>query len=205
MATLYKFPRQSRDVFVDNPALPYVEEFNVLSTKQMVFVMLVSDFYSPLKYIKRKQGIKAMRHAAAKSLGFYTGNRLSKVGRELVEGMIESVETAVEVYQGMQGVDELELLETLALNIKDFIDNGFRKDSTQYVQWMTAQTAIVRGGILSKIKEEEIKLIKLMAEAKNLSNAVENKEEMIQDEDVKETLSELSDEQEEKEIDPDEI
>lgn len=103
----------SKDTFELNPSLKAIPEFERLTERQMTYVILVTDYKSPL----RKLTPEERKEQAALIAGYKMdkeGKRLDTNARNLVQGKIKSVEEAVDRYKLLQKDEDYETL--LALN-----------------------------------------------------------------------------------------
>jgi hypothetical protein len=95
---LYKI-RQGADIFEDNPGLRAVEAFDKLTDKQMKVVLLVCDPSkdNPIKTLSGKD--RRERACVLAGYPLEDGKRLAKNARDIVDGKVASIETAIEVFK----------------------------------------------------------------------------------------------------------
>jgi hypothetical protein len=106
------------DTFELNPELKAVEEFSVLTERQMTYVILASDYRTPF----RKLPWPERRVQAAISSGYKMekdGKRLDKNGRAVVDGKNDAVQKAIKRYNAVQKDEDYETLLGLSKLISD--------------------------------------------------------------------------------------
>src|SRR5688572_32345531 len=97
---LYKLIH-GQDVFILNPELKAIEEFEPLTDRQMRYVILATDYKSPM----RKLNAADKKTRAAMEAGYKMekdGKRLDMNGRNLIAGKNEKVEKAIKKYKILQ-------------------------------------------------------------------------------------------------------
>ncbi len=103
----------SKDVFELNPELKAIEEFERLTARQMVYIILATDYRSPF----RKQSIEERKHQSAIAAGYKletTGKRLDNNARNLVQGKVGNVEAGIKKYRELQRDEDYETLLSLS-------------------------------------------------------------------------------------------
>ena len=120
---LVKYPTLVRHIFQENASLKAVPEFAKCTAREMCFVVLVADFFSPLRYLcfdefgeEIDNGERIQRKEAARFAGYCykrsVSRGLTEVGRRYVNG-VKHVEEAIITYRKIQGFDELGMLFNL--------------------------------------------------------------------------------------------
>lgn len=118
---LYKV-EHGKDVFELNPELKAVEEYARLTSRQMVYVILSTDYKGPF----RRLSAEKRKIQAAVTAGYKyekDGKRLDANGRSLVEGKVGNVEAAIKKYMESREDEDYEALlsiSTLIAQIRDF-------------------------------------------------------------------------------------
>lgn len=118
---LVHYPLQQRHVFRDNPALKTIPEFARCSALEMCFVILMADYFSPLRHLrydeygnKVENGEHLQRVEAVREAGYCNTRSVSRgltpQGRLYVRKEKKHVEDAIQMYQKIQRYDELEML-----------------------------------------------------------------------------------------------
>jgi len=112
---------EGREFFDLNPGAEAIPEFNSRSSRQMFFVCLVADRApdSPLRTLPEPQ----RRLKAAELVGFPTedGKRLDKNGRNVVNGKVPTVETAIAKYRELQYDPDKAELDAIDAQIQEAI------------------------------------------------------------------------------------
>lgn len=143
---------QGKDVFDLNPQLKAVEEFSRLTDRQMVYVILATDYRSPF----RKLSLEEKKTQAATTAGYKyekDGKRLDMNARNLIAGKVGAVEAAIKRYRELQRDEDYETLlsvSTLISQIRDL--NNKPAKSTQDLEKAVKMTKDL--ATLTKIKKE---------------------------------------------------
>jgi hypothetical protein len=96
-----------KDIFDLNPELRAIQEFENLTSRQMLYVILAVDYKSPF----RKLAPLDRKAKAAQEAGWKMeadGKRLDMNGRNLVNGKVASVERAIKKYNMLQKNEDYE-------------------------------------------------------------------------------------------------
>lgn len=113
--------KDTKDFFEENPGARAIEEFNDLTTRQMFFVCLVADrdYDSPL----RSQPERKRREIGVRVAGWpmEDDKRPDKNGRNLVNGKVAKVESAIKKYVEIQYDEEKAIFEAVDSQIKQSI------------------------------------------------------------------------------------
>lgn len=173
----YKFPSNVHHVFRLNPELKMVPEFDVLSNKQMCYVMLICDPESPLRYIKfgNDGGTETMKIQAAKSIGFGTPTgKLGLNGEKMVKGNIPILRLAERVYEKIVGADDLECLLETKINIREYMRNKPTDEDAQ-TKWSTQTRAYIKENTMGVLNEQiskhrKLKEIQAMADLSEMKD-----------------------------------
>jgi len=115
------------DVFISNPELKAIPEFERLTDRQMRYVILSTDYSSPF----RKMTVEDRNHQAAVTAGYKyekDGTRLDMNARNLVEGKTGSVQAAIKKYREIQHDDDYETLQSVSKLIADVRAFNNKKD-----------------------------------------------------------------------------
>ncbi len=118
-----------KDVFELNPELRAIEEFNRLTSRQMVYVILSTDYLGPF----RKRSTDDRRYQAAVAAGYKFEKDTTKLdnnGRNLIQGKVGSVQAAVNKYQEIQKDEDRETLLSVSLLISQIRDLNNQPDKT---------------------------------------------------------------------------
>lgn len=116
-----------KDVFEINQELKSIPEFERLTSRQMVYVILSTDYSSPF----RKMTVEDRNHQAAITAGYKyekDGTRLDMNARNLVEGKTGSVQAAIKKYREIQHDDDYETLQSVSKLIADVRAFNNKKD-----------------------------------------------------------------------------
>jgi hypothetical protein len=117
---LYKLIH-GQDVFVLNPALLAIEEFAALTDRQMRYVILATDYKSPMRKLKSED----KKFRAALEAGYKLekdGKRLDMNGRNICAGKNEKTERAIKKYKILQQDEDYETILGLSRLISDIRD-----------------------------------------------------------------------------------
>lgn len=107
-----------KDVFELNPELNAIEEFEPLTSRQMVYVILSTDYKSPMRKLKADEKKKR----AALEAGYKMekdGKRLDMNGRSVTTGKNDKVERAIKKYKILQKDEDFETILGLSRLIND--------------------------------------------------------------------------------------
>lgn len=107
-----------KDVFELNPELNAIEEFEHLTSRQMVYVILSTDYKSPMRKLKADEKKKR----AALEAGYKMekdGKRLDMNGRSVTTGKNDKVERAIKKYKILQKDEDFETILGLSRLIND--------------------------------------------------------------------------------------
>jgi hypothetical protein len=110
--------QHGKDVFELNPELKAISEFEPLTGRQMVYVILSTDYKSPF----RKLTTADRKTRAAVEAGYKydkTGKRLDTNGRNIIQGKNAAVEKAIKKYRILQKDEDYESLLGLSKLIGD--------------------------------------------------------------------------------------
>jgi len=120
----------TKDTFELNPELKAIEEFARLTSRQMDYVILSTDYTSPFKKLPSDE--KRFQAAVTAGYKFEKGatNRLDQNGRNLIQGKVGSVQAAVNKYQEMQKDDDREALLSVSYLITQVKDFNNKPDKT---------------------------------------------------------------------------
>lgn len=155
-----------KDVFDLNPELKAVEEFESLTSRQMTYVVLSTDYKTPF----RKLSAPDKRLQAALSAGYKMekdGKRLDTHGRSITQGKNPAVEKAIKRYRVIQKDEDYETLLGFSKLINDItqLNNMHSKSLTE----------------LEKAVKMSKELPSLMKAKKELEELLEMREDEITD------------------------
>lgn len=109
-----------QDVFVLNPELLAIEEFVALTDRQMKYVILSTDYKSPMRKLKAED----KKFRAALEAGYKLekdGKRLDMNGRNICAGKNEKTERAIKKYKILQKDEDYETILGLSRLINDVL------------------------------------------------------------------------------------
>ena len=118
-----------KDVCELNPQLQSIEEFERLTSRQMTYVILATDYKGPFK----KLSVDERRFQAAISAGYKLeadGKRLDNNGRNLTQGKVGTVVAAINKYNVLQKDDDYETLLSVTLLISQIRELNNKPDKT---------------------------------------------------------------------------
>jgi hypothetical protein len=118
-----------KDVFELNPQLKSIVEFERLTSRQMTYVILSTDYKSPFKRLS----LDERKYQAAISAGYKIdsdGKRLDSNGRSVTAGKVGNIQAAVTKYNVLQKDDDYETLLSVTLLISQIRDLNNKPDKT---------------------------------------------------------------------------
>jgi len=118
-----------KDIFELNPELKAIEEYAKLTSRQMTYVALVTDYGSPF----RNLGKEEMKFQCALESGYKLEKgttRLDTNGRSLVAGKVGAVETAILKYKTIQKDVDREAWISLKMLIIQITELNMKADKT---------------------------------------------------------------------------
>jgi hypothetical protein len=119
----------SKDVFELNPQLKAIEEFERLTSRQMAYVMLSTDYKSPFRKLSSDE--KRYQAAVAAGYKFQEGTtRLDTNGKNLVAGKVGTVAAAITKYNEIQKDEDYETLLSVSLLISQIRELNNKTDKT---------------------------------------------------------------------------
>jgi len=119
-----------KDIFELNPELRAIEEFARLTSRQMTYVALATDYKGPFRKLSTDE--KKFQAAVRAGYKFEPGSttRLDMNGRNLLAGKVGSVEAAIHVYRKLQKDDDYETLQSINVLIGQIRDFNNKPDKT---------------------------------------------------------------------------
>jgi|GEM_PF-5231910 len=109
---------EGKDIFELNEELRAIKEFD-LTSMQMTFVALYSDYESPIRTLPDK----ARREQACKIAGYpMEGDRLARNARDIVAGTVKSIEAGIEKYKELQYDENKALLDAYNQQIQEIME-----------------------------------------------------------------------------------
>jgi len=143
MRMFFKLPKASESVFEINPEFALIPEFVACTDREMQFVMLVADPFSPISHYrfgKRDRlgntGEIAIRRHAAEHLGYIYNDELSVEGEKLMHNMIDHVAIAIQEYKEIVRFDDAEILQSVINKYRDLL-RDFGSAETSEITRMT--------------------------------------------------------------------
>lgn len=109
-----------KDVFELNPSLKAIEQFERLTSRQMTYVILSTDYKSPFRRLPPDE----RKLQAALAAGYKTekeSDRPDMNCRNLITGKVGSVQAAIETYNKLQLDSDYEALKSVSSLINDII------------------------------------------------------------------------------------
>ncbi len=163
--------KSGEDPFELNPGLLAIEEFKNLTPTQMFFVCLIADqeWDNPLKTMPERQ----RRERAAMIVGYPMepgGKRFDKNGRNMINGKVETVEKAIEVYRKNHFDEDEANLAAVDHQIQEarelmMLDKTKEAAGDAKLKYDLAEKAIKLGQGITKLIENRAE-IKAMIQAK---------------------------------------
>ena len=150
-------------LFELNPEMAVVEEFAKLTEKQMMVVMLVADYKSPLRSLPER----TRREKACITSGYTAEeDRLARNAREVVYGKVKSIEKAIEKYKEIQYDETKESIEA----IDKQIDEAIQVMKMDKIEMCRVEKVTTRpdGEQIKTSYIDGIQAVKLIAEAAKL-------------------------------------
>jgi hypothetical protein len=172
---LYKI-RQAFDIFEDNPGLRAVEAYNKLTDRQMKVVLLVCDPSkdNPIKTLSGKE--RRERACVLAGYPLEDGKRLAKNARDIVDGKVASIETAIEVFKKNhynEREKNKEALRKQIAEIRDFLES----DKKLPILGKNGPVLDSEGNMLTVVDQKGLKLAAELGERlPNLEEALEKLE-----------------------------
>lgn len=181
-----------KDFFEMNPGAQAIEEFNKCSSRQMFTVCLIADrdYDSPLRTLPER-----IRREKAVLIAGYPreGNRPDKNARNIIDGKVKSVESAIQKYQEIQFDEDKAMLFALNAQIQEAMDTmaankeelakvvkvttNKKTGETTKMEYVDAKmlnvlktTAVNLGAKLPALKDARTKLLENMKIASPLEN-----------------------------------
>jgi hypothetical protein len=163
-----------KDFFDLNEGAKALEEFNMLSSRQMFFVCLVADedYDSPLRTLQER--VRREKAVVLAGWPLEDGVRPDKNGRNLINGKVETVEKAIARYREIQYDEDRALYNATDAQLKsalDFItmDKNKACTVTKINKKTSEESTYVDMGMVAKMNVEAAKVaatLPILKEAK---------------------------------------
>ena len=103
----------SKDTFELNPSLKAIPEFEPLTERQMTYVILATDYKSPLRKLSPDERKQQAAVIAGYKLDKKNPTKLDTNGKNLIQGKVPSIESAIARYRALQKDEDYETLISL--------------------------------------------------------------------------------------------
>ena len=129
------FKLSDKPVREDNNDIDAIPEFRLLTDKQLRYVILLTDYDTPLRQLPYKE----RQEEAAELAGFARENakKMGKQAREMMNGKVYPVEKAIAKYKSLQRDLDRETLQAFDDQLEEFIKKTSEK-KTENKDWDVA-------------------------------------------------------------------
>jgi hypothetical protein len=168
------FKVSKNDFFEDNPSAKAVEAFVACSSREMKYICLVYDYESPY----RKLSISERKLKAVFEADFRIekeGKRPDKYAREMMNGKVSKVQTAIKAFMALQPDKEKELAKAIDTQLDEIQRFLLRPKETEG-EWKIAVSLLEKMPKILRDRKEVMDILQIRDELNNETGIEESSE-----------------------------